>query len=80
MREGNIFGKGERIITDRGYVLVRVKTSRAIAGVHVYAYEHRVNAEKKLGRSLDETEIVHHINGDKTDNRIENLEIVKSDF
>lgn len=48
-----------------------------------YCYEYKLIVEKHLGRYLKyygrnhkDNEIVHHINGDETDNRIENLQVV----
>ena len=40
-----------------------------------YQYTHRIKMEEKLGRSLRKGEVVHHKNGDPSDNRSSNLEL-----
>ena len=60
--------KGGWRIDNHGYV--RIWTGKA------YILEHRVVMEYYLKRELKDSEIVHHINGNRRDNRIENLMIV----
>lgn len=70
--------KGGRIVDPRGYVLVRVGKGHHLADVRGYAYEHRVLAERKLGRRLRRGEQVHHEDEKKSNNDPDNLETKKS--
>ena len=69
-REGNPHWKGGKI-TYQGYVMIR--RDRMTKKGNKYQFEHRLIMEQYLGRYLKPEEIVHHINGIRNDNRVENL-------
>lgn len=68
---------GGRVITKRGYAWIMVK-NHPKANRDGYVSEHRYIMERKIGRYLKKSEVVHHINHNKKDNRIENLFLFKS--
>lgn len=76
--EKNIRWNGGRTTASNGgYIMLKAPNHpRATKGG--YVREHRLVLEQHLGRYLLPSEDVHHINGVKTDNRIENLEVISS--
>lgn len=52
--------------------------SHPFSGKQGYVAEHRLIMEAHLGRYLVHSEVVHHINHDKIDNRLSNLELCSS--
>lgn len=61
--------QGGRSVEATGYVNLTIPGRGSIR-------EHRYVMEQHLGRELRPDEHVHHINGDRSDNRIENLQIM----
>ncbi len=76
-----VFWKSGKHLDSRGYILIWLSQDDFFyptANTSSYVFEHRLIMAKHLGRNLHRWEFVHHKNGIKTDNRIENLELTGS--
>lgn len=61
-------------IDDRGYVRVYCPDHPKATKKNPYVAKHKLVIEKQIGRYLTKNEVIHHINGNKQDNRIKNLQ------
>lgn len=68
--------KGGRVTIGLGYVGVECIGHPKATKKGNYVPEHVLVMEEHLGRFLVENERVHHINGDRQDNRLENLKLM----
>jgi hypothetical protein len=66
--------KGGTRLHTAGYVLIYSPNHPFES--NSYVMQHRLVMEKHIGRFLKENEIVHQINSNKQDNRIENLKLM----
>lgn len=70
-----MFARHKPYYTKEGYKQV-YKPNSFEARENGYAPEHRVVASKKIGRPLRSNEVVHHVDGNKLNNKPKNLRIM----
>lgn len=69
--------KGGRARNGRYFLLL--KPDHPCANGRGYILEHRFIMEQHLGRHLFPDEVVHHLNNNPSDNRLENLKLLRDD-
>jgi hypothetical protein len=69
--------RGGRTLHGEGYICLH-RPEHPHSHHNGYVFEHRLVMEEAIGRYLEPEEIVHHVNGDVADNRLENLMLFKN--
>lgn len=58
--------KGGRYLDGCGYIMINNRSNQR-------KHEHRILMEQKLGRKLTKLEVIHHIDGNRSNNNLSNL-------
>jgi len=82
LRKPGMHGTLRKVVDEHGYIKLWLRSDDPMYSMVQYKHpgggiipEHRLVMARHLGRLLDSNETVHHINGDRADNRIENLQL-----
>lgn len=72
LMEKNSNWKGGRYLNGAGYILLK-NESHARSNSAGYVREHILSVSSFLGRALNKKEVIHHIDGDRKNNNLNNL-------
>ena len=74
--ENNSNWKGGKIFDGHGRKVIYMPEHPNPSFCKIYVYEYRLIMEKEIGRHLTTEEVIHHIDGNHTNNNINNLQIM----
>ena len=70
--------KVKKLISKGDYIYAVVPEHPKATKIEKYVLFHRIIMENYLKRMLEDDEIVHHLNGNRCDNRLSNLELLRN--
>lgn len=70
--------KVKKLVSKGDYIYAVVPEHPKATKIGKYVLFHRIIMENYLKRMLEDDEIVHHLNGNRYDNRLSNLELLRN--